>query len=279
MVGVDEDVEKDCGLGGSACDNVFLPLLSNRNSCFLPSSLIGACTSTAIVDLSSTTINTMLKPWEDKDEGKLLSASPTVPNVALGELPWKPLSVDLHKSPQEVFAHYTNMSQPSINKSDWTNEEERRLIELVNDYEEHEWVTVADKLGTNRTPIECLRHYQQTLNNRLVNSGEWTRDEDNRLRQLTSNIGEGHWQAVANCIPGRTSMQCQNRWHKIVPFSTIPSTIDWTPVDERRLLLSVIAHGIDFADKNDASTTAPTEEVDRRKRTKWVSIAKFVAGK
>ena len=83
----------------------------------------------------------------------------------------------------ECYMQHTNVDDPSINNAEWTSEEDRQLLELVEKYAEHEWSHIAEELGTNRTPIACLRHYQQSLNTKLLNNNEWSSEEDLLLKQ------------------------------------------------------------------------------------------------
>ena len=65
-----------------------------------------------------------------------------------------------NKSPIDCLIQYRNVACPDLNFSKWTWEEESQLIKLASKHDLHDWVSVAEELGTRRTPIECLKHYQ-----------------------------------------------------------------------------------------------------------------------
>lgn len=46
---------------------------------------------------------------------------------------------------------------------------------------------------TNRTPLQCFRRYQRSLNTTLLRS-KWTEEEDNILTEAVKQYGEKNWQ-------------------------------------------------------------------------------------
>jgi hypothetical protein len=55
---------------------------------------------------------------------------------------------------------YRNICDPSINHDEWTEEERMKLQDVVRLYQEHDWCSIADAVGNNRTPLQCLQTYQ-----------------------------------------------------------------------------------------------------------------------
>lgn len=106
------------------------------------------------------------------------------------------------------------------------------------------WVKIADDLGTSRTPLQCLQRYQQALNIKLVNSCEWTRNEDDLLRKGVELYGAKNWQNVASMISGRSAVQCGARYRKSSKSRDDIVDGSWTEIDERRLFLAAIAYDI-----------------------------------
>eukprot|EP00232_Nephroselmis_pyriformis_P000357 CAMPEP_0182912944 /NCGR_PEP_ID=MMETSP0034_2-20130328/37778_1 /TAXON_ID=156128 /ORGANISM="Nephroselmis pyriformis, Strain CCMP717" /LENGTH=296 /DNA_ID=CAMNT_0025049641 /DNA_START=304 /DNA_END=1190 /DNA_ORIENTATION=+ len=65
-----------------------------------------------------------------------------------------------------------------------------------------------------------------------IKCGAWTGEEDKRLRELQSKLGN-RWSAVAAQLPGRTGQQCAQRWrHKVNPFIRKDK---WTPEEDALL--------------------------------------------
>lgn len=103
---------------------------------------------------------------------------------------------------------------------------------------------IAEDLGTSRTPLQCLQRYQQALNVKLVNSSEWTTDEDTLLRKGVELYGTKNWQNVASMISGRSAVQCGARYRKSSKSRDDIVDGSWTEIDERKLFLAAIAYEI-----------------------------------
>lgn len=56
---------------------------------------------------------------------------------------------------------WTNFEHPSLAKNSWSKAESARLRQLVAQYGERDWASIANELGTNRTPAACLKQYRR----------------------------------------------------------------------------------------------------------------------
>ena len=148
-----------------------------------------------------------------------------------------------NRSAMELYMQYHNVCGPDINQSSWTTEEEKKLLELAQKYEEHNWIAISNELGTHRTPYDCLSHYQQTMNHRLIQTSEWSVEEDKLLKRAVETYGLGQWQHVASTIPNRTASQCINRWRVSLQCQDIVDGT-WKAEEERRLILSAMVFNI-----------------------------------
>lgn len=177
-----------------------------------------------------------------------------------GELDWdwiaKSLSaVDLQPhSPIECFCYYYNSLDAAINKGKWKPDEEKRLVELASAYSEHDWIVIADKLGTRRTPMQCLKHYQQSLNAKLTVVSEWTLEEERMLKEAVERYGKHNWNFVERAVPGRTYEQCHAKWRRssAVHENTVVNGL-WTEEEEKRLFLGAVVYEVPHADQNKKS--------------------------
>lgn len=194
------------------------------------------------------------------------------------QIDWVDMSAKLSTKSQtftarDCYIHYRNVESKDINKGIWGANEDRKLLALVNSSEvsskriffnyffcverckliicilfinpqECGWVKIADDLGTSRTPLQCLQRYQQALNIKLVNSCEWTRNEDDLLRKGVELYGAKNWQNVASMISGRSAVQCGARYRKSSKSRDDIVDGSWTEIDERRLFLAAIAYDI-----------------------------------
>ena len=84
-----------------------------------------------------------------------------------------------------TFSYKLDQGDGAVNTGPWRKVEEAKLIELAKKYDEHQWVNIAEELGTNRTPIDCLCHYQQAFNVDLINVDDWSTEEESLLKAAT----------------------------------------------------------------------------------------------
>ncbi|KAJ1392018.1 SANT/Myb domain [Sesbania bispinosa] len=152
----------------------------------------------------------------------------------------------------ECESRWLNCEDPLINHGPWAREEDRSLLIIVQDMGIRNWFDIAAKLGTNRTPFQCLARYQRSLNPSMLNS-EWTAEEDAQLCSAVEFFGESNWQSVASVLERRTGTQCSNRWKKSLRPVRKGS---FSQEEDMRLTVAVMLFG-----------------------RKWSLIAKFVPGR
>ncbi|XP_052220840.1 uncharacterized protein LOC127837642 isoform X2 [Dreissena polymorpha] len=140
--------------------------------------------------------------------------------------------------PLECQYMWMNALQPGINKTRWTETEETRLVELVEQHGMRNWRLIADQLGTKRTPYQCLQHYQ--VNNFDYEQGDWTEAEDELLKEVVETckygVGTIPWQQVAYYIDRRSAYMCRQRYEKI---DSSFSRGKWSEAEDMMLLASV----------------------------------------
>ncbi|XP_074357243.1 uncharacterized protein LOC141696975 isoform X1 [Apium graveolens] len=159
------------------------------------------------------------------------------------------------RSGAECESRWLNFTDPLINKSSWTKTEEKKLLYIIQQKGISNWINIALSLGTNRTPFQCLAHYQRSLNPSILKR-EWTEDEDDKLRAAVATYGESDWQSVASVLEGRTGTQCSNRWTKALhPMRKRKGK--WIPNEDKRLKVAAMFFGA----KN------------------WRSVAQYVPGR
>ena len=59
-----------------------------------------------------------------------------------------------------------------------------------------------------------------------INRGRWTKEEDEKLKNLVLVIGDNKWSEVASYFQDRSDVQCQQRWDKVVNPSLVKGP--WT---------------------------------------------------
>ncbi|KAH9624138.1 hypothetical protein KSS87_019279 [Heliosperma pusillum] len=171
-----------------------------------------------------------------------------------GEVNWTQLATIYlpRRSGEECEARWLN--HENQNSDHWTKAEEVKLLSLIEKNGFHSWRVVAQNLGTNRTPYQCLAHYQRSLNASIL-KGAWTDDEDAHLSSAVELYGESNWQAVASMLEGRTGPQCSNRWKKTLNPAR-QKVGRWDGDEDKRLKVAAILF-----------------------RRSWHRIAQFVPGR
>lgn len=180
------------------------------------------------------------KKWTDEESQLLIQEI-----EKMSVINWKEIATLFKEfSPFECFIQYHNVVKPELNRSSWSAEEEKLLLNLVLKFNEHNWPNIAFELGTKRSPFECLRHYQQALNNKLVNSSDWTPEEDLKLKEAVNICGLANWNRVSSFVKGRTSDQCLNRWRKSDYCQDNIISGPWQHWEERQLFLTAISYEV-----------------------------------
>ncbi|XP_065504575.1 snRNA-activating protein complex subunit 4 isoform X2 [Caloenas nicobarica] len=158
---------------------------------------------------------------------------------------WEKISnihFDGQRSSEELRRFWQNSEHPSINKKEWTEEEMERLKKIAAKHGYLDWQTIAQELGTNRTPFQCLQKYQ--VYNKDLKRKEWTKGEDQMLLELVQEMRVGNhipYKKIAYYMEGRDSAQLIYRWTKSVDPSLKKGP--WTPREDAMLLAAVKKYG------------------------------------
>lgn len=98
----------------------------------------------------------------------------------------------------------------TFNKTRWTKHEDAALKSLVDQYGE-KWDVIARFLK-ERTDVQCQQRWTKVVNPDLI-KGPWTKEEDDKVRDLVSRYGPKKWTLIARHLKGRIGKQCRERWH------------------------------------------------------------------
>lgn len=125
-------------------------------------------------------------------------------------------------------------------KSKWTEEEDELLRQTVERYGVKNWQQVANCIE-GRTGQQCLHRWQKTLDPN-IRRGRWTAEEDKMLTFAVGAYGVGNWVKIQQHVPGRTDVQCRERWVNIL--SPNVKSGPWTAEEDRKLREATERHGL-----------------------------------
>ncbi|KAJ8925566.1 hypothetical protein NQ315_009406 [Exocentrus adspersus] len=101
-------------------------------------------------------------------------------------------------------------SKKPINKGRWSKEEDARLKQLVEEYNE-KWDIISEHFP-DRSDVQCQQRWTKVVNPELV-KGPWTKEEDEKVIELVNKYGAKKWTLIARHLKGRIGKQCRERWH------------------------------------------------------------------
>lgn len=97
-----------------------------------------------------------------------------------GKNQWARIASLLHrKSSKQCKARWFEWLDPSIKKTEWSREEEEKLLHLAR-LMPTQWRTIAPIIG--RTPAQCLEHYEQLLDKAQQKEQDLTEDDPRKLK-------------------------------------------------------------------------------------------------
>ncbi|GER32404.1 myb domain protein 4r1 [Striga asiatica] len=177
------------------------------------------------------------KPWTAMEDKAILH---TVQQKGLNN--WIDIAASLgtNRTPFQCLARYQRSLNASILKREWTKEEDGQLRTAVETYGESNWQAVASMME-GRTGTQCSNRWLKTLHPARKVVGKWTKEEDIRLKVSVALFGPKMWKSIAKFVPGRTQVQCRERWVNCLDPSL--STAQWTEEEDTNLEMAVAEHG------------------------------------
>ncbi|XP_026177845.1 snRNA-activating protein complex subunit 4 [Mastacembelus armatus] len=147
------------------------------------------------------------------------------------------------KDAEDIRCFWQNFLHPSINKTQWSQEEVQQLKEVSSRHGERHWETIAHELGTGRTAFMCLQTFQRFVSDSLRRS-VWTPPEDALLRELVEKMRIGNfipYTQISYFMEGRDPTQLIYRWTQVLDPSLKKGT--WTKEEDQLLLRAVSRYG------------------------------------
>eukprot|EP00053_Salpingoeca_punica_P011708 m.104321 g.104321 ORF g.104321 m.104321 type:complete len:712 (-) comp15753_c0_seq1:244-2379(-) len=186
-------------------------------------------------------------PWTKEEDAALLKIVMTKDN----HMTWDDIALrlDTRRTGLQCLQRYQQSLNKDMVKHGWTSADDAVLRQLMHDVEgQADWQFVAEHLP-GRTGQQCLHRWQKSLDPTRV-TGVWTELESKQLQEAVDMLGE-KWSKVQMYVPGRTDVQCRERFYNTVADSPILKFHAWSEEEDRALL----------------------EVVDKIGHSKWVQVA------
>ncbi|MCL7046409.1 hypothetical protein MKW94_002471 [Papaver nudicaule] len=176
-------------------------------------------------------------PWTKNEDKKLLYTLQQG-----GIYNWINISITLgtSRTPFQCLARYQRSLNANILKRDWTKEDDVQLRTTVEAFGANDWQLIAFNME-GRTGTQCSNRWLKTLNPARKRVGRWTVEEDKRLKVAVLLFGAKSWQKMAQFVPGRTQVQCRERWVNCLDPSL--NLKEWTEEEDCLLKAAVEEYG------------------------------------
>ncbi|XP_059664104.1 uncharacterized protein LOC132309860 [Cornus florida] len=175
------------------------------------------------------------------------------------------VSLGTNRTPFQCLARYQRSLNAMILKREWTKAEDDKLRAAVETFGESNWQPVASTLE-GRTGTQCSNRWKKCLHPTRQRVGRWTPDEDKRLKVAVMLFGPKTWNKIAQYVPGRTQVQCRERWANSLDPSLILG--EWTEEEDSRLEAAIAEHG--YCWSKVAACVAPRTDSQCRRRWKML---------
>jgi hypothetical protein len=108
------------------------------------------------------------------------------------------------------------VDQTTARTGKWTPDEDAKLKDAVQLHNGKNWDAIA-RLVPGRTINQCGKRWHSALDPSIGwthgRAGKWTPDEDDKLKNaIQMHRVRQDWAVIATLVPGRTIIQCRNRW-------------------------------------------------------------------
>lgn len=115
-----------------------------------------------------------------------------------------------NRTATQIAARWEKCINPKLTKGPFNPEEDKILIQFVEEYGCHAWPKVSTVLP-HRTAKQCRERWFNNLDPSVTKT-PWTTEEDDLIFQNYLKFGP-KWSTIAHFIKGRTDNSIKNRWN------------------------------------------------------------------
>jgi hypothetical protein len=196
--------------------------------------------------------------WTSEEDAKLTRAVANTPKKKWGKeykTDWVAISALVPgRTRNQCRGRWKNALNPSIDQANgrtgaWSEDEDSELKDAVQTHGGKDWDAIA-ALVLGRTRGQCWSRWHTILDPSIDRAsgrtGRWTAVEDTKLKDAVQMHSGKNWIAIAVLVPGRTKIQCMNRWHDVLDPNiggASGRTGKWTEDEDSKLQDAVQTHG------------------------------------